>query len=129
MILTFILLLLALIHFYWALGGKYGLDKALPADDKGNRLLNPSVFMTFIVGFVLVGFSYVAYELYVGDASLWINRIGWGLAVLFLLRVLGDFKMVGLFKKVTNTEFAKYDTFVYIPLCLLISCLFIVTLI
>ncbi|PTB83631.1 hypothetical protein C9926_01895 [Sulfurovum lithotrophicum] len=83
MMLNSILLLLALIHFYWALGGEHGLDRALPTDDKGNRLLNPSVFITFMVGFILLGFSYVAYQLSVGNTSLWMNRIGWVLAVLF----------------------------------------------
>jgi len=125
MILTFILLILALIHFYWALGGKFGLDKALPTDTEGNRLLNPSTLMTYVVGFILLGFSYVSYKFQIGETSLWITRIGWGLAILFLLRVVGDFNMVGLFKKVKNTEFSKYDTWVYVPLCLLISANFL----
>ena len=63
MILTYIMILLALIHFYWALGGKFGLDKALPTDTEGNRLLNPSKIMTFVVGLILLGFSYVPYKL------------------------------------------------------------------
>ncbi len=49
MILTYILILSALLHFYWALGGKFGLDYALPTDAKGNRLLNPSTFMSYVV--------------------------------------------------------------------------------
>jgi len=125
MILTYILVILSLTHFYWALGGKFGLDKALPTDAKGNRLLNPSTFMTYVVGFILLGFSYVAYKLHIGETSLWIIRIGWGLAILFFLRVIGDFDMVGLFKKIKNTEFAKYDTWLYVPLCLFISANFL----
>jgi len=118
MILTFILLILALIHFYWALGGKFGLDKALPTDAKGNRLLNPSTFMTYVVGFVLLGFAYVAYRLYIGDESTVIVYAGYGISLLFFLRTVGDFNIVGLFKKVKNTEFAKYDTWIYVPLVL-----------
>jgi len=129
LILTVILLFLAFIHFYWTLGGKYALDKALPTDSQGNRLLNPSSFMTFMVGLILLGFAYVAYQLYIGEASVWIIRIGWGLAILFFLRVIGDFNMVGLFKKIKNTEFAKYDTWVHIPLCLLISIDFLLLLV
>ena len=121
MILTYIMISLALIHFYWAFGGKFGLDKALPTDVEGNRLLNPSKFMTFVVGLILLGFSYVAYKLYTGDESSIIVYVGYGLSILFFLRVIGDFNLVGLFKKVKNTEFSKYDTWVYIPLCLFVS--------
>ncbi len=102
MILTYIMILLALIHFYWALGGKFGLDYALPTDKYGNRLLNPSVFMTYVVGFILLGFAYVAYRLYVGDESPMIVYTGYGLAILFFLRTVGDFNLVGLFKSKAN---------------------------
>jgi len=125
MILTYILILSALLHFYWALGGKFGLNYALPTDAKGNRLLNPSTFMTYVVGFVLLGFAYVAYRLYVGDESTVIVYAGYGISLLFFLRTVGDFNHVGLFKKVKNTEFAKYDTWVYIPLFFSISLMFI----
>ena len=121
MILTYIMILLALIHFYWAVGGKFGLDYALPTDAKGNRLLNPSTFTTYVVGFILLGFAYVAYRLYIGDESTVIVYAGYGLSPLFFLRSVGDFNLVGLFKKVKNTAFAKYDTWVYVPLCLFIS--------
>ena len=125
MILILILLIIGFVHFYWAVGGKYGLDKALPTDAKGNKLLNPSAFMTFVVGFILLGFAYVAYQLYMDETSLWITRIGWALAMLFFLRTIGDFNTVGLFKKIKHTEFAKYDTWVYIPLCFFISLSFV----
>ncbi len=121
MLLTYIMMLFALIHLYWAFGGKFGLDKALPTNAEGNRLLNPSKFMTFVVGLILLGFSYVAYKLYTGDESPIIVYVGYGLSILFFLRVIGDFNLVGLFKKVKNTGFSKYDTWVYIPLCLFLS--------
>ena len=125
MILTYILILSALLHFYWAVGGKFGLDYALPTDAKGNRLLNPSTFMTYVVGFILLVFAYVAYRLHVGDESTVIVYAGYGLSLLFFLRTVGDFNLVGLFKKVKNTEFSKYDTWVYIPLFFSISMMFI----
>lgn len=125
MILTMMLVLLGLVHFYWALGGKYGLDIALPTDAHGKRLLNPSTFLTYVVGFILQGFAYVSFVLYTNETSLWETKAGWTLALLFFLRYIGDFNMVGLFKKVKSTEFAKYDTWVYVPLCLLISANFI----
>ncbi len=114
-------MVLALLHFYWALGGKHGLDKALPADENSNRLLNPSPLLSLIVGLVLLSFTYIAYKLHIGETLSIIVNAGYGLSALFFLRVIGDFRTVGLFKKVKNTEFATYDTWLYIPLCLFIA--------
>ena len=120
MILTLVLLLLALIHLYW-LFGETGINQAIPTNEQGDRLLNPGKFMTFVVALVLFGFAWVSYILDVKPHSEWIETIGWVLALLFCLRAIGDFKIVGIFKKIKNTEFAKYDTRLYIPLCFLIS--------
>ncbi len=37
---------------------------------------------------------------------------------IFLLRAIGDFKYVGFFKSIKNTEFGRMDTQFYSPLCL-----------
>ncbi len=51
-------------------------------------------------------------------------RVGvWALLVLFLLRAIGEFKFIGLFKRVRNTRFSRLDTWVYSPLCLTVSAL------
>ena len=42
-----IFLLIGFIHFYWALGGKFLLDTAIPTKD-GVKLLNPGTALTFI---------------------------------------------------------------------------------
>ncbi len=69
-------------------------------------------------------------------AGLHLHKIGWlpvllpnwvdqyGLLLvggIFFLRVIGDFRYVGYFKRITDTAFAKMDTALYIPLCLVIS--------
>ena len=128
MVLTSVLILLALIHIYW-LFGELGLEQALPSNKMGERLLNPSKFATVVVALVLFGFAWVSYRLDMVDHSLWVDRAGWGLAILFFLRAIGDFNIVGLFKKIKQTEFAKYDTWVYIPLCLIISLGFVLKVI
>ncbi|WP_241675049.1 DUF3995 domain-containing protein [Paenibacillus luteus] len=51
------------------------------------------------------------------------NFGGWTLAVVFLIRSVGEFNTVGLFKRIRKTPFARMDTFVYSPLCLFLSCL------
>ncbi len=43
------------------------------------------------------------------------------IAIIFLLRAIGDFRFFGGFKKVTRTRFAINDTKNFSPLCLFIT--------
>lgn len=57
-----------------------------------------------------------------GLAPGWMFRWGtWGIALVFLLRAIGEFRLVGLFKCVRDTPFARWDTLVYSPLCVAIA--------
>ena len=127
MILTTVLLLLALIHLYWVFG-TFGIDQALPSNEQGERLLNPGKLMTAIMAFILFGFAWVSYRLDIASHASWVDTIAWALALLFFIRAIGDFNMVGVFKKINATEFAKYDTWLYVPLCFLISFLLVMKL-
>jgi hypothetical protein len=40
-----------------------------------------------------------------------------GVAVVLAARGVGDFRLVGLFKRVRGTQFARLDSRVYTPLC------------
>ncbi len=115
-----LLITMGLFHFYWVIGGKIGLEKVIPTKEDGEKFFNPSNLATTIVGVILLGFAYLAYCL--GFEILEENSIciylGNAVSILFLLRVLGDFKMVGVFKKIKTTPFAKYDTLLFIPLCM-----------
>lgn len=117
-----VLTLMALIHFYWAFGGKFGLSKALPTKD-GVLLLNPSKLLTFLIGLLLIAFAYVAYSLEFNNIN---KYTGIFLSLIFALRAIGEFNAVGFFKKIKNTEFARYDTKYYSPLCLILSVAFAV---
>ena len=128
MILTTILIFLALIHFYWFFG-EFGIEQALPSNKKGERLLSPSKLMIAVVALILLGFAWVSYRLDIDSHTSLINTIAWILALLFFLRAIGDFNIVGLFKKIKHTKFAKYDNLLYIPLCFLISFLFVLKII
>ena len=128
MMLTTVLLLLALIHLYWIFGD-FGLNQVLPSNGKGERLLNPSKLMTVTVALLLFGFAWVSYRLDIDSHASWIDAMGWVLALLFFLRAIGDFNMVGVFKKIKHTEFAKYDNLIYIPLFFMISLGFVLKVI
>ena len=127
-----VLIVIACMHFYWALDYKWGLDKAFPTDIKGKSLSPKPVALvgilkplTVLVGVVIMGFAYVAYMLSQGHHHDYIVYMGWVIGIIFVLRAVGDFNIVGVFKKIKGTVFAKYDTYLYIPLCLFIGYAFI----
>lgn len=45
----------------------------------------------------------------------------YGLAAVFLIRAIGDFKLIGFFKRIRDSRFSRWDTFAYSPLCLGLS--------
>lgn len=112
-----VLILIAILHFYWSFGGKIGLSVALPTKD-GKKLINPGKFLTFLVGIILMSFAYVTYILRFGDINSLYIYFGWIISFIFILRAVGDFNAVGFFKKIKSTEFAIYDTRYFSPLSL-----------
>ncbi|MHC9063421.1 DUF3995 domain-containing protein [Nitrospira sp. CMX1] len=122
LIVTF--LTLSLWHVYWLLGGRVGLDAAIPEID-GKPVFQPSAVATFVVA-VALALCALLLAATAGLVSLpfpnmlliWLTR---GLAVLLLLRAIGDFRLVGFFKRIRGTRFARLDTAVYSPLCLLLA--------
>lgn len=129
-LLSLILIALAMIHFHWAVGGKFGFTEALPTKESGERVLNPTKIDCAIVGIGLTAFG-IFYLLRSGlieyDIPEWgVKYAGWIIPTIFLLRAIGDFKYVGLFKRVKNTNFGKLDTNFFSPLCLIIAVLAII---
>ncbi len=47
----------------------------------------------------------------------------WIIPIIFILRSIGEFKYVGFFKSIKNTNFGKLDTKLFSPLCLIIGSL------
>jgi hypothetical protein len=124
-LLSIIFIGLGLIHFNWVTGGKFGFAESLPTKESGERVLNPKKIHSAIVGLGLTIFGFF-YVLKTGlieyNIPEWIMKYGgWIIPIIFLLRAFGEFKYVGLFKSIKNTEFGKFDTKFYSPLCLLIA--------
>lgn len=115
---------ISLLHLYWAAGGSFGKAVAIPSVG-GTRSFNPSPLATVLVAVAFL----VAIFVIIGRLGLlrdalprWIFR--WatlGIALIFLLRAIGEFKLVGFFKRVSNSPFAYWDTLLFSPLCLLIA--------
>ena len=120
---AFLLFCLGCIHFYWVFGGKRGLESAVPKMEE-KPLFKPGKLATFLVGLGLSAFGF--FHLATLDSNLLLpdGITKWALlaiAIIFLVRAIGDFKYVGFFKKIRGTSFAKMDTKYYSPLCLLMS--------
>lgn len=117
-----VFLTLSLWHVYWLLGGRVGRDAAIPEVD-GKPIFQPSAPATFVVA-VALALCALLIAATAGLVSLplsqtvlaWLTR---ALAGVLLLRAIGDFRLVGFFKRIRDTGFARLDTAVYSPLSLL----------
>jgi hypothetical protein len=120
-LLAALFLLLSLFHIYWASGGTLGKAVTVPTSG-GKRAFNTSPGGTILVAIGLL----VAVLITLGQVGTlgeaipkWIFRWGtWCISIVFFLRAVGEFRLVGFFKQVRDTEFAKWDSWLFTPLCL-----------
>ena len=119
-----IFLSISLLHVYWAFGSRRDGNTVIPTHN-GKSLFTPSPGMTLLVALLLL----IAALLVLGTLGYWnvglplgFFKMGtWGVAVVLLLRSIGDFRFVGFFKRVRDTAFARNDTLFYSPLCLCLA--------
>lgn len=123
-LLAVIFAILSFFHLYWAAGGRFGIGATIPTTG-GENLFKPSPFGTILVAAAL----FAAMLVVLGRLKIWGAFVpgwifywgAWVISLLFLLRAIGDFRYVGFFKSVTDTNFAQLDTILFSPLCLFIS--------
>lgn len=117
-----IYLFLALLHFYWAFGGRKWLDGCLPSKGPGEPpLFVPAPFPTAAVGILLSIAAAIVWQ----QAKLISTPLptSWAyigtivLTILFGLRAIGEGTYCGFTKRVKGTPFAERDTKIYSPLC------------
>jgi len=118
------LLVLGALHVYWAGGGRWGTDVAIPTRE-GLPRFAPGIASTLTVAALLCAAALVLpgrLRLWGEWLPWWLFTAGtWTLVVVFTGRVVGDFQWFGLFKRVTGTRFAWWDTWLFVPLCALLS--------
>ena len=122
---TIILGLIAVLHFYWLLGGRWAIDAAIPSVKNGKSAFRPGIFSTLVVALGLL-FMVLIHLNKIGLIALplpkWTDTYALKIiAFIFLIRAIGEFRYVGFFKKIKHTKFARLDTKFYSPLCLLLS--------
>ena len=118
-------LALALIHVYWGLGGTWGVKATIPTQEDDTSLFSPGPFACYVVAAGLLSFSYISLvQVALLPAPVGTDTIKWvtlAMSLLFGLRAIGDFRYAGLFKRIRNTHFSRYDTMIFTPLCILLS--------
>ncbi|TGK07818.1 DUF3995 domain-containing protein [Leptospira semungkisensis] len=117
-----VLFFLSSLHIFWAFGGRIGYFSAIP-EIGGKPAFTPSRSLTLLVALALFCFGMVAFWSG-GFLSLENSNSRWfafGISLLFFGRAIGDFKLVGFFKKIRSTRFAKNDDYLYSPVCILLS--------
>lgn len=114
---------LSAIHVYWGFGGEWGSQAVIPTKDDNIKPKMPGLVPTFIVALGLLALGIfvlnkaVLLNFFIPQGF---NRYGlWTIAVLFILRAIGEFNYVGFFKKINDTKY-------YSPLCLIIAILAII---
>lgn len=112
---------LSALHVYWALGGRFWMGKAVP-EIEGKPLFRPGPIATLSVAAVLAGFALTAWLL--GQRNTiypYVRIAGFIIAAILLARAVGEFKYVGFFKRIHEGTFARYDTWLYSPVCLVLG--------
>lgn len=119
-----VLFALAGLHVAWIARGRSA-SVAIPSRADGTRLFRPGPASTLLVAAALTGAG-ILVLLRVRDAADlpnagWVHAATWAIAVVFALRAVGEFRYVGLFKRVRATPFARWDTWVFTPVCLALA--------
>ena len=120
---SLVFVLLSALHWYWVFGGKLGLNASVPVVGE-KRAFKPGPLATALVAVLLLFAAFVcaAQAGIAGLPSSGLTRIGVGiLAVVFAGRAVGDFRLVGVFKRVKDTRFARIDSAIFTPLCIFVS--------
>ena len=123
---TSVLIAVTALHIYWLFGGKTGLEFAIPNyTPSRKRYNNLNKFKLFFATVLFASMSLFNIEqaeiingIFYDDFMHWGHRI---IAVIFLFRSIGNFKFIGFTKTFKGTTFAKLDTYIYSPVCLLLS--------
>src|SRR5205823_3664473 len=115
---------LSAIHVYWALGGGMGKAAAVPELNSRPAFV-PSARSTLAVAVglascaVLVAAS--AGLVVSGFPAAWFNWLSFVFVLVLIARSVGDFRLVGFFRRFRGTRFARLDSAFYAPLCLVLS--------
>lgn len=113
--------LAALLHAYWAVGGRWGFAVAVPERADGGPAFVPGALACLAVTAVLLLFAGLVLGTAFTDAAAWV-RVLTGVATLVLVaRAVGDRRQVGFTKTNRQTRFAQADDALFTPLVVVLA--------
>jgi hypothetical protein len=127
---TGLLAILGLLHVFWAVRGASSGSAVIP-QRAGRPVFRPSrlgtmgvagcLFAAALTLLARLGIVRLPACVPAGVRATLPQRGAWVLAAIFGLRVVGDFRYVGIFKRVTGTPFARWDTRLFVPVCIIVA--------
>lgn len=113
------------LHLWWARKPITNLKGAVPEID-GKPAFRPGQAATLAVALLFLGtaggLAVLGGLVAAPIAPRWLLLLfGWTLALVLLGRAVGDFRLLGFFKRPNPSSFARFDTLYYSPLCLLLA--------
>lgn len=126
--LALVLCALAALHARWAVRNRFESTFVIPKVH-GQYVFIPSRTATSLVALALFVAALVALAqgqvIALDVPPLLVLIAAYGAGVVFMLRAIGDFWLVGFFKSVRDTAFARWDTRLFSPLSALMGAAFL----
>ncbi|RQO29861.1 hypothetical protein DBR32_14880 [Taibaiella sp. KBW10] len=122
---TIIFLFLSILHLYWAISNDPGVFEMIPTDAGGRTIWKPRPIWLFLGAFMFYAFAMVNMfnEEFINlvISKKVINVAMAVIALAFFVRFVGDFRYVGISKTLRTSPFARRDSRIYVPFCLVMS--------
>jgi hypothetical protein len=115
---------LGALHAYWAAGGRWAAGVSVPQRDDHPAFVPGSIVTLIVAALLLAAGLVLLGRLGIWGAWMprWLFALGaWTLVAVFVARVIGDLRLFGIFKRVTGTPFAWWDTRLYTPLSAMLA--------
>lgn len=122
-----VLLVLAALHARWAIRDRFESTFVIPKID-GQYLFIPSQGVTSLVAIALGAAALLALaqgQVIATDSPTPLRWAAYGAGAIFTARAIGDFRLVGFFKRIKGTDFARWDDYLFSPLSALIGSSFL----
>ena len=127
-----ILFLVSFLHVYWAFGGKWATNSVIPTKD-GEKSFTPGAGMTLLIALLLSMAAMILLQqtniVHFVFPNIVVQVGSWVCMIVFFIRVIGEFRYFGIFKRKKDTQFARMDTALYIPLCAFLTLSFLLAII
>lgn len=127
-----ILFLASFLHVYWAFGGKWATNSVIPTKS-GEKAFTPGLGVTLFIALLLSMAAMILLQqtniVHFAFPNIIVQMGSWVCMVVFFIRVIGEFRYFGIFKREKDTHFARMDTVLFIPLCAFLSLSFLLAII